>query len=95
MANPTAETPLEELQALQAYFRTATAGLQQGEVIRLEGMMERVAAVCNAVQHGSPELQQECLPELTALIELLHLYEMELKMLQTLTEQQMKTSNDT
>lgn len=78
-----------ELLALQAYFRDALAQLQDGKVIRLEGIDGRVAAACLAVQQADAATQQKCMPELDRLIDMLRSYESNLRQLQSLIEQQM------
>lgn len=78
-----------ELRALQAFFQDAMAQLRDGKVIRLDGVDGRIAAACLAVQQADPVTQQQCMPELDRLIEMLRDYETTLRHLQSQIEQQM------
>lgn len=73
-AAPLSET-LKELNALCRFFADAEAALKKGKVIDMTGVDARVAAVCQNVQKAMPEQQKEYLPEMTALINLLNVYE--------------------
>lgn len=71
-----------ELDAIRRFFDEAAGKLRDGQVVNMDGLDKRVAAVCQTVQQATPELQHVYLPELTLLIELLNDYERQLRALQ-------------
>ncbi len=70
---------LNELNSLCQFFADAEKRLQKGEVVNMNGIDARVAAVCQTVQKALPDQQKEFLPELTVLINLLDSYEKAIK----------------
>jgi hypothetical protein len=69
-ATPLSET-LAELNDLCRIVTTAESQLKEGRLLDLSGVDSRVSAICKTVQASLPEQQQEYLPELTILINLL------------------------
>lgn len=70
---------LKELNDLCEFFADAERGLKNGQFTDLVGIDKRVAAVCKTVQQAMPDQQQQYLPELTVLINLLNGYEQSLR----------------
>jgi len=70
---------LDELNALCQFFVDAEKSLKNGKMADLSGIDVRVNTVCKIVQESIPEQQKEFLPELTVLINLLNVYEDNLK----------------
>lgn len=77
-AAPLSET-LKELNDLCQFFARAETSLKKGEIVDMNGVDVRVANVCQTVQQAIPEQQKEYLPEMTALINLLNVYEQSLR----------------
>lgn len=77
-----AANPLDELHALRTFFANAQNNLRAGKIVNMTGIDQRIAAVCELVKGAEPEQQKAYLPELTVLIELLNLYERDLRRLQ-------------
>ncbi len=73
---------LDELNDLCHIFTAAETKLKEGQLLDLTGVDARVAAVCQTVQASIPEQQQQYLPELTILLNLLDSYEKGLRDLQ-------------
>lgn len=72
----TAPDPIkEELAALQTFFADARARLQTGAIVSMEDMEQRIAKLCTSVTTSPPDQQKVYLPELTALIDTMNLYE--------------------
>jgi hypothetical protein len=89
-----ASATFTELLDLQAYFNDATAQLREGKIVRLDGIDSRIAAACLAVQQADSATQQQCMPQLTTLIDMLRVYEADLRQLQGLIQAEMKALPD-
>lgn len=74
--------PLDELKALTDLLRAAQGELAGGQVRTLEGVDERVAALCQIIECASPAEQKTYLPALTALMDHFAGYEQDLRRLQ-------------
>lgn len=81
MTAPSLTDTLMELHTLCQFFADAEQRLKNGQMVDLGGIDARVAEVCKIVEDAIPEQQQQYLPELTVLINLLNTYEITLKTL--------------
>lgn len=76
MTAPSIQQTLAELNELSAFFIQAEATIKGGGNVDMSGMDARIADVCQTVQDALPEQQEQYLPELTALLNLLNSCEM-------------------
>ncbi|MDD3288094.1 MAG: hypothetical protein PHX43_03715 [Alphaproteobacteria bacterium] len=79
MNTPTFEDAMPELEALKKFFVTAKQALGNGTITSMVGVDQRISKICQQVQKASPDMQQQYLPELNTLIELLNGYEQALR----------------
>lgn len=63
---------LEELNALSRFFIDAEKQLKDGYQVDLSGVDERIGKVCKIIQEALPEQQEQYLPELNNLLNLLN-----------------------
>lgn len=75
-----------ELSELQLFFTDALNNLANGKIVDMTGIDKRVAQVCISVQTAPPEKQQEYLPNLSSLIEMLGAYERDLRKIQEILD---------
>lgn len=64
----TYEQYLDEIQALRRYLNAAQDVMRTGFLPSLNGFDERIALLCGQLQEEDPVIQEQCLPELTALL---------------------------
>ncbi|MDX9689113.1 MAG: hypothetical protein EOM37_06925 [Proteobacteria bacterium] len=73
MTPPTSLTKtLEELNALSRFFIDAEKQLKDGLSVDMSGMDERIGEICKIIQEAVPEQQEQYLPELNNLLNLLN-----------------------
>lgn len=76
------QNTMDEIRNLQKLFTDAHALLNEGRILDMTGVENRISQVCKAAQTAEPDMQQKYLPELTVLIDLLNTYEQNLRTLQ-------------
>lgn len=76
------QNTLAELNELSAFFLKAESTIKQGGAVDMSGMDTRISEVCRAVQNAMPEQQQQYLPELNALLNLLNSCETAIRTMQ-------------
>ncbi len=81
MPLPPESDVLEELSILKKYFKSVHDELRNGQVVDITGFDRRITAVCLAIQKLAPDMQKQCLPELTDFIQQLDNYGEDLRRL--------------
>lgn len=80
---PTIQNTLAELNELSAFFIQAEATIKGGGSVDMTDMDARIADVCQAVEAALPEQQEQYLPELTTLLNLLNSCELAIQSMQS------------
>ena len=66
---PTSQFFLEEFAAIDGYIKAVCEVLATGHMPDMAGLDNRVSSVCAALKEAAPEIQQECLPKLSDMLE--------------------------
>ncbi len=64
----TLKSVTQEFDSIDAYLQAVHEILQEGHMPDIPDLDDRVARLCDAVEKATPEIQQQCLPNLNALL---------------------------
>ena len=66
---PTSQALLAEFATIDNYIKAVREVLQDGHMPDMVGLDERVSALCAKLTDSPSDVQQECLPKLSAMLE--------------------------
>ena len=89
----TTSSLVDDLTNMADFFVSARDDLKQDMITDLTGMDREISSLCERVQKSTPDVQKDCLPKLTALIDLLNEYEKDLRQFQALEMAQTDQKN--